>query len=166
MIPGSAGPNSNTTYFFQYGTTSGYGAQIPPAPGDAGEGNSPIALETADLTGLEPGTGYHYRIVATNDNTNDAADDFWPRQDLHDRRDASVILKWHDSIRGHSKAPRRSPPRLTPKVCRRGTSCESSAPGVLQPEASGNTSGRVAGTLLFKLIVAPLSSGTLYYYRP
>jgi hypothetical protein len=63
--PGSVGPNSDTTYFFQYGTTISYDAQTPLVSGDAGEGISPV-IETANLTGLEPGATYHYRIVATN----------------------------------------------------------------------------------------------------
>lgn len=52
-----------TTYVFQYGTTTSYGSQTPLAPA----GNGTIALKfTAALSGLAPGTTYHYRIVATN----------------------------------------------------------------------------------------------------
>jgi hypothetical protein len=65
--PGSEGPNSDTTYFFEYGPTASYGAQTPTQ--DAGQGSKPL-IETANLTGLEPGSAYHYRIVATNDNAN------------------------------------------------------------------------------------------------
>jgi hypothetical protein len=57
-------PNQNaTTYYFQYGTTASYGAATPtqgPVSGNAGKSVS------ADLTGLTPGTTYHFRIVATN----------------------------------------------------------------------------------------------------
>ncbi len=64
--PGSTGPNSATTYYFQYGPTTSYGEQLPLAPGTIGEGTTAVE-KTASLTGLAPGTTYHYRIVATND---------------------------------------------------------------------------------------------------
>jgi hypothetical protein len=52
-----------TSYAFQYGTTSGYGGQTPLAP--AGNGTIGIRL-AASVTGLQPATTYHYRIVAVN----------------------------------------------------------------------------------------------------
>ncbi len=71
--PGAAGQpaQDETTYYFQYGPTAIYGqgesyAKQTPM-GQAGEGESAKA-ETASLTGLEPGTIYHYRIVASNHN--------------------------------------------------------------------------------------------------
>ena len=52
-----------TTVFFEYGPTTAYGAIVP---GQAiGSGNSPINV-SGDLTGLTPGTTYHYRVYATN----------------------------------------------------------------------------------------------------
>ena len=62
-----------TTYVFQYGTTSGYGAQTPLAP--AGNGTITIKVSQA-ITGLQPDTTYHYRIVAVNSaGTTDGKDD-------------------------------------------------------------------------------------------
>ena len=52
-----------TNYVFQYGTTSGYGGQTPLAP--AGNGTISIKLSQT-VSGLQPGTTYHYRIVAVN----------------------------------------------------------------------------------------------------
>jgi hypothetical protein len=52
-----------TSYDFQYGTSSGYGAQTPLAP--AGNGSIAIRL-SASVSGLQPDTTYHYRIVAVN----------------------------------------------------------------------------------------------------
>jgi hypothetical protein len=52
-----------TNYVFQYGTTSGYGGQTPLAP--AGNGTISIKLSAA-VSGLQPGTSYHYRIVAVS----------------------------------------------------------------------------------------------------
>ncbi len=52
-----------TTAFFEYGLTTGYGTTVS---GQAiGSGNSPINV-SANLSGLAPGTTYHYRVYATN----------------------------------------------------------------------------------------------------
>lgn len=57
-------PNgATTTVFFEYGPTTGYGTTVS---GQAiGNGNSPINV-SANLSGLTPGTTYHYRVYATN----------------------------------------------------------------------------------------------------
>jgi NHL repeat len=55
-----------TTYRFEYGTSTAYG-QIAPSPeGSAGEGITSNAVWAA-ASGLAPGTTYHYRVVATNE---------------------------------------------------------------------------------------------------
>jgi hypothetical protein len=65
-LTGSVDPNAAaTTYFFQFGTTSLYGAQTPTT--SAGAGGSRVAV-TAALTGLAPATTYHFRLVARNRN--------------------------------------------------------------------------------------------------
>ena len=64
LIPG--GPET-TTYSFQWGLTEAYGSQTP-LTGEAdapGSGNDPV-LVSQELTGLDPATTYHFRIVATN----------------------------------------------------------------------------------------------------
>lgn len=61
-----------TTYAFQYGTSSAYGAQT--AAHSAGAGTR-AARVTARLTGLTPGVRYHYRVIASNaDGTSTGAD--------------------------------------------------------------------------------------------
>jgi hypothetical protein len=52
-----------TTWYVEYGTTTGYGRQT--ASQSAGSGTSNVQV-SAVLTGLAPGTTYHYRLVATN----------------------------------------------------------------------------------------------------
>jgi hypothetical protein len=71
--PGAKGQpaQDETTYWFQYSTDTGFGNQIPIVAGKAGEGESAVP-ETANLTGLEPDTTYHYRILASNDNAGTA----------------------------------------------------------------------------------------------
>lgn len=52
-----------TTYAFEYGTDTHYGTQT--AVASAGSGTQPATVST-QLTGLRPGTLYHYRALATN----------------------------------------------------------------------------------------------------
>jgi DNA-binding beta-propeller fold protein YncE len=73
VTPGSTGPNSDTTWRFQYGIDTSYsGGSVPATPADAGMGTSAVAVSTA-LTGLAPNTTYHYRLVASNANHDPAA---------------------------------------------------------------------------------------------
>jgi len=58
--PGGA----ETTYRFEYDTSEAYG-QSTPESASIGEDEA-AHLVTARITGLEPGTTYHYRVVATN----------------------------------------------------------------------------------------------------
>jgi NHL repeat len=72
--PGSSGHSvDEARYAFEYGpcvtpatcASSPYPSATP--EGSAGEGLSDVP-ETASLTGLQPNTIYHYRVVVTNDN--------------------------------------------------------------------------------------------------
>ena len=63
-LTGGIYPNSlDTTYQWQFGTTTVYGEQTEPV--DAG-GGSALAAASGQLSGLTPGVTYHYRLVATN----------------------------------------------------------------------------------------------------
>ncbi len=64
VLNGAVDPHGQVTnYYFQYGKTSGYGAQTPLAPA----GNGTIAVKVSQqLSGLQPVTTYHYRLVATS----------------------------------------------------------------------------------------------------
>jgi hypothetical protein len=63
-LNGTVNPKgTNTHYYFQYGTTTSYGSSTP--EGDAGSGLSSVP-ESASITGLEPGTTYYYRFVASS----------------------------------------------------------------------------------------------------
>ena len=62
-LRGSVDPNgSATTYHFEYGPTAAYGSQTPVR--SAGAGTSPVAV-SATADGLDPGSTYHYRLVAS-----------------------------------------------------------------------------------------------------
>jgi hypothetical protein len=65
-LNGTVNPDGrDTTYQFEYGTTNSFGSSSPVSPAGAGPGTA-AETETATLTGLTPGTVYHYRIEATN----------------------------------------------------------------------------------------------------
>jgi hypothetical protein len=157
--PGSVGPNSQTTYFFQYGPSTSYGAQAPLAPGDAGEGTSPV-IEAANLSELEPGVRYHYRIVATNDNANTPQSAFGEDETFTTVATPPILSAVSVSALTQSSVtitatldPRGLPTRYELQL--------GSAPGALQAQAFGNT----AGVLPLTLTVGSLSPGTLYYYK-
>jgi FG-GAP-like repeat len=59
-------PNGiRTTYRFEYGETTDYGASAPVPDGSAGSGTGSIAV-SQPVGGLLPGRTYHYRVVATS----------------------------------------------------------------------------------------------------
>src|SRR4051794_24318107 len=64
-LNGSVNPNGEaTTYRFDYGPTKTYGSATPDqGPTAADKVNHPV---TAQIDGLNPGTTYHYRLVAVN----------------------------------------------------------------------------------------------------
>jgi hypothetical protein len=63
-VAGAVNPESSaTSYYFQYGPTKAYGGQS--AIASAGAGDKAVSV-TADLSGLQPLTVYHYRLVAVN----------------------------------------------------------------------------------------------------
>jgi streptogramin lyase len=65
-LHGSVNPTGQeTTYHFEYGKTTAYGTSVPVPSANAGSGTSNLEQSKA-ITGLEPETTYHYRIVASN----------------------------------------------------------------------------------------------------
>jgi hypothetical protein len=63
-LHGSVNPSGvPTVAWFEYGLTPAYGSRTVAA--DVGSGLGAVAFQQA-ITGLLPGTNYHYRVVATN----------------------------------------------------------------------------------------------------
>jgi hypothetical protein len=56
---------AETTYRIEYGTSASYGTAIPVPEGHVGAGTSALTIE-AHPQNLQPGTTYHYRVVASN----------------------------------------------------------------------------------------------------
>ncbi|MGA8744628.1 MAG: hypothetical protein WB507_02040 [Solirubrobacterales bacterium] len=59
--PGGA----EATYHFEYGTDTSYGSSVPVPDAIAGRGRAFLSINT-QVSGLAPGTTYHYRLVARN----------------------------------------------------------------------------------------------------
>jgi hypothetical protein len=56
---------ASTAYHFEYGTTTAYGTKAPAPDESVGSGFEAVAKAKA-ISGLTPGTTYHYRAVATS----------------------------------------------------------------------------------------------------
>jgi hypothetical protein len=77
-VEGEVNPNSVaiTECSFEYGTNTSYGQSAPchPEPAEIGSGSTPQPV-SAEITGLQPGTVYHYRLVAANANSSSQGQD-------------------------------------------------------------------------------------------
>jgi DNA-binding beta-propeller fold protein YncE len=75
-VTGTLNPKGiDTHYYFQWGKTVAYGSFSPQPPGtDAGSGKEAIEAKTS-LTGLEPNSTYHYRLVGEDEFGQSAGED-------------------------------------------------------------------------------------------
>jgi phosphodiesterase/alkaline phosphatase D-like protein len=82
-LSGTINPNGvKTTYRFDYGTDTNYGSHAPSPNGDVGSDSSAHDV-TQTLSGLAPGTTYHYRLVAdSNGNLVYGSDQTFTTQEL------------------------------------------------------------------------------------
>ncbi len=55
----------DTTYHFEWGTSTSYGNSVPVPDADIGPGSSDVSV-SQHLSGLSANTTYHWRVVATN----------------------------------------------------------------------------------------------------
>ena len=64
-LNGTINPSGDdTTYWFEYGPTTAYGSSTPPASAGAGSIEQAVS---AVVSGLDPGTTQHFRLVAVNE---------------------------------------------------------------------------------------------------
>ncbi|MEX0973530.1 MAG: S8 family serine peptidase [Solirubrobacterales bacterium] len=75
VLHGSVNPGSTeTTYQFEYGTTTQYGKAVPASPASVGSGAKDIKI-SEEIDDLEPATTYHFRVAATNASGTTYSDD-------------------------------------------------------------------------------------------
>jgi DNA-binding beta-propeller fold protein YncE len=79
-LTGAVNPGGEpvTSCEFEYGMSTNYGhkASCSQAPAQIGSGTSPVAV-SAEVSGLEPYTRYHYRLVAANAGGTEYGSDQW-----------------------------------------------------------------------------------------
>jgi hypothetical protein len=74
-LAGSLNPHgSDTSYRFAYGISDHYGQSVPASPSGPITGTTSRTV-SAPVTGLQAGTTYHYRLVATNAGGTTSGDD-------------------------------------------------------------------------------------------
>jgi hypothetical protein len=65
-LHGQVNPNGQDMhYYFEYGASTAYRQRAPAVDIDAGPGGSPVSV-SAPVSGLSPGTLYHFRLVAVS----------------------------------------------------------------------------------------------------
>jgi hypothetical protein len=63
-LHGTVDPHArSTTWWFEWGTTTGYGTRSSSKNAGSGNGSVPVSVT---ITNLNPGTTYHFRLVARN----------------------------------------------------------------------------------------------------
>ena len=135
--------NQETSYHFEYGTSTNYSASTPAA--NAGSSNAAEAVSAA-ISGLAPSTSYHFRLVATSaSGTINGADQTFttaaapsPGPSPSPRPSPSPAP---------SPGPSSSPPPSAPATCSLATSGNKV---LLKKPRKGTTRGANPGTLTLK----------------
>ncbi len=65
--------NAPVTYQFEWGLTESYGSLAPASPLSVPRADNAYHFVTAPISGLTPATSYHYRVIATNTETDEEA---------------------------------------------------------------------------------------------
>jgi len=109
-VSGTVDPNGSevTSCVVEYGTTAFYGSTLPCAPSAVGSGDSPVPVGV-DLSGLTPGSIYHFRFSAGSvGGRSDGLDQTF--RTLDDTCDSNQALC----------PPRKPISRPAPKKCKKG----------------------------------------------
>ncbi len=159
VLHGTVNPNgSSTTYYFQWGLTTGYGVNGKPL--SAGGAVKPIAVhETA--SSLIPGTVYHYRLVATNQFGTTVGNDRTFKTTGHPPPGV---------VTGPANDVNASGATLTGAVNPAGAATTywfqwGASPALGQETAHQTLAAGISGQNVSSSLQGLLASGTLYYYR-
>ena len=157
-LSGTVNPGAlPTSYYFQYGGTTAYGQQTLPTPAGAGASPAPAATEIA---ALEPGSTYHYRLVATNTSNGTTQTAYGDDKTFTTPSTPPILTGLAASNITQNTATITA--TLNPQNLSTRYELDIGAtPGALQPQAAGNTTS----TTQITLNTGPLTPGTLYYYK-
>jgi hypothetical protein len=153
---GTVNPRGLTTsWYVEYGTTTAYGKKTTTRNAGSGTADVPVS---AGLTGLAPGTTYHYRLVATNtDGTVRGADGIF------------TTLSTPAAVTGSASGITTTSARLAGTVDPNGRATSwyfeyGTGTGYGSRTATGNAgSGTTARSV--SATVSSLGSGRVYHYR-
>jgi phosphodiesterase/alkaline phosphatase D-like protein len=158
-LAGTVNPDGlPTSYYFQYGGTTAYGHQT--APGETAAGTSTVPV-TTPLTGLEPGRVYHYRIIATNTNSNGEQQTAYGQDETFTTPSTPPVLSGVSVSRVTQSSVTIAATLEAQGLPTRWELQLGSTPGMLADQASGNTTG----TTPLNLNIGSLTPGTTYYYK-
>lgn len=155
------------TYHFEYGTTTAYGSSTVPQTLAAASG---ARSASAQLTGLQPYTTYHYRLVATSGaGTTDGSDHTFTTAALSPQAETdppSATAATSATLTGEVN-PRGAPLTYhfeygTTTGYGTSTAEQSGGAGSASEPVSATVSGLTAGTVYHYRIVATGPAGTVY----
>jgi hypothetical protein len=155
-LNGSVSPNGlSTTWWFDYGTTTGYGKSSNAR--SAGSGTS-AAKFSLSLTGLKAATTYHYRIVAKNSSGTTVGNDVAFSTSFP----PGVVTGGAQSVAAASAS-------LTGSVDPRGRTTtwwfEYGTKTTYGSKTSNKNAGSKAGAQAVSVPLSKLNNGTLYHFR-
>jgi hypothetical protein len=144
---------------FEYGPTSAYGDSVPCDP-DPGFGDDPVSA-SAEVSGLQPNTEYHYRVVVTNEGGTTNGDDV----ELTTLIDKPVVTTGGTSSVDSSSATLTGQvnPLSNPVTSCRFEYGADSSYGNVVPCATDPGSG--GGAVPESATIGDLSPSTTYHYR-
>ena len=154
-LNGTINPNGlGTDWYFEYGTTTGYGNATPVAPAGSGSANVTVS---ANITGLAGGATYHYRLIGTN------AIGTTPGNDLTFTLEAAAVTTTPASDIGLTTATAGG--NVTSDggstITARGVCWSTTS----NPDVSGLHTTDGSGTGVFTSSLTGLSSNTTYHIR-